>query len=45
MGGLPTSNPRYTEKFKIEAFKQVANQGHYVEEIAARLGAIQWLRN
>jgi len=32
------SNPRYTEEFKIEAVKQVADRGQSVTEVAARLG-------
>ncbi|MEH6669510.1 MULTISPECIES: IS3 family transposase [Halopseudomonas] len=43
------SNPRYTEEFKIEAVKQVADRGHSVAEVAARLGVsahslYQWLK-
>ena len=32
------SNPRYPEKFKIEAVKQVTERGLPVAEVAARLG-------
>ena len=43
------SNPRYTEEFKIEAVKQVADRGHSVAEVAARLGVsanslYQWIK-
>lgn len=43
------SNPLYTEEFKIEAVKQVADRGHSVAEVAARLGVsahslYQWLK-
>jgi len=43
------SNPRYTEEFKIEAVKQVADRGHSAAEVAARLGVsvhslYQWLK-
>lgn len=34
------SNSRYTEEFKIEAVKQVADRGHSVAEVAARLGVL-----
>ncbi|WEN42843.1 hypothetical protein CKCBHOJB_02443 [Thauera sp. GDN1] len=30
---------RFTEKFKIEAVKQVTDQGHPLAEVAVRLGA------
>ena len=32
------SNNRYTEEFRIEAVKQVADRGHSVAEVASRLG-------
>lgn len=32
------SNNRYTEEFRIEAVKQVVDQGHSVAEVASRLG-------
>lgn len=32
------SRQRYTEKFKIEAVKQVTERGHPVIEVDARLG-------
>jgi len=32
------SNQRYPEEFKIEAVKQVTDQGHSVAEVARRLG-------
>lgn len=43
------SNPRYTEEFKLEAVKQVADRGHSVAEVAARLGVsahslYQWIK-
>jgi len=43
------SNSRYTEEFKIEAVKQVADRGHSVAEVAARLGVsghslYQWIK-
>ncbi len=31
-------HPQYTEEFKIEAVKQVVEQGHRVADVAARLG-------
>lgn len=33
------SGKRYTEEFKIEAVKQVAERGYSVAEVAERLGA------
>ena len=32
------SNQRYPEEFKIEAVKQITDQGHSVAEVANRLG-------
>lgn len=31
------SNKQYTDEFKVEAVKQVAERGHAVVEVAARL--------
>ena len=43
------SQIRYTEEFKIEAVRQVTEQGHPVAEVAARLGVsghsiYQWIK-
>lgn len=43
------SNSRYTEEFKIEAVKQVADRGHSVADVATRLGVsghslYQWIK-
>lgn len=43
------SQIRYTEEFKIEAVRQVTDQGHPVAEVAARLGVsghsiYQWIK-
>ena len=35
------SKQRYTEEFRIEAVKQVAERGHPVAEVASRLGLSQ----
>lgn len=43
------SQIRYTEEFKIEAVRQVTDQGHPAAEVAARLGVsghsiYQWIK-
>jgi len=43
------SGKRYTEKFKVEAVKQVSKRGHLVVEVASRLGVTthslyQWIK-
>jgi transposase len=43
------SSKRYTEEFKIEAIKQIAERRHPVAEVASRLGVsqhslYQWLK-
>lgn len=43
------SQIRYTEEFKVEAVRQVTDQGHPVAEVAARLGVsghsiYQWIK-
>jgi transposase len=35
------SNKRYPEEFKIEAVRQIAERGHPVAEVSARLGVSQ----
>lgn len=34
---MPRSSKRYTEKFKVEAVKQVAAHGHAVADVATPL--------
>lgn len=38
MMGVSMSSKRYTEAFKVEAVKQVADRGHSVADVAGRLG-------
>lgn len=36
--GVSTSGERYTDEYKIEAIKEVAERGHSVVDVSQRLG-------